>query len=86
MIGRSRKITDNQTERLRVGLAETGQDRFHNCVGIDIDQGCFGTKNHHAGQRLILGVALQVGKAVGTGHTAEKGDVRTRHPGEQQQY
>ena len=59
-IGRSGKITDNQSYRARISLPQTGHDRFHNGIGIDVDQRCFGTKSDHARQRLVLGVTFQV--------------------------
>ena len=67
-------------------FAKAVQDRFQDGIGIDVNQRRFGTKDDHAGQRLVLGMAVQVGIAVGAGNTAKKRNVRARYPGQQQQY
>src|SRR5262249_20025738 len=62
------------------------QHGFQDSIGIDVDQRRFRTERDRSYQSFVLGVAFHVRIAVGARHAAEKRNVRTRYPCQQQQY
>ena len=70
----------------RTGRADARvQDGFQHGVGIDVEQRRFGTEGDHAGRWLVLGMAREVGIAVGAGNAAEERHVRPRRGDQQHQ-
>ncbi len=82
-IRRGGEIAGDQMDGHLPSLAQTNQDRVQYNVGIDVNQRCLGTESDHAGQRLILRMAIHVGIGIGAGHATKKRNMRARHPGEQ---
>lgn len=85
-VRRCGKIAGDKTDGRRPSLAQAIQNRVQHGIGIDVNQRCLGTKSDHAGQRFILGMAIQVRIGVGARHTTKIRNMRARQPGDHQQY
>jgi hypothetical protein len=76
-IWRCRKIADNQADVGGGRGTQPAQHPLQDGVGIDIEERRFGTEGDYARQRLVLGMAGEVGVSVGAGNPSEERHVRT---------
>jgi hypothetical protein len=83
---RGREIADDQANvRACLGL-KTLRYGFEDGVGIHVEQRGFGAESDDVRQRLIIGMAGEIGKAARSGDATEEGDVRVGGARQQHQH
>ena len=59
-IGRCGEIANHQADVGRIHRSHVLQNRFQDRVGVDVDQGQFGTESNHTRQSFIVGMTREV--------------------------